>query len=286
LTITNSTISENTVAAAQLSPEGTSGFGGGMFWSGSGHATVRNSTFTGNSAPAGGGIGIVGGTLSLGSTIVAGNSAAAQADGNEINSLLPASVVSAGFNLIGDTPGDSANTGAPISYSPSDIVDTNPQLGTLASYGGPTPTHNLPPNSPGHDKGCAFGATTDQRGLPRTVDAPSVANASCTNPSENGTDIGSVEILAPTAAGTTISGQVKTADGRGIPNVIVTVRDRNGGIVGTTRTDSFGIYSIDGLTVAQLYIVSVQSKWFVFPVESVAVWLHDSLEGLDFVASP
>ncbi len=89
----------------------------------------------------------------------------------------PVSIVtSAGGNLVGDSPGDSTNTGSPIVYQPTDIRDTNPMLGALQNNGGTTLTHALLAGSPAIDKGLNSLAVnpfnnsilqTDQRGFAR-----------------------------------------------------------------------------------------------------------------------
>ena len=138
----------------------------------------------------------------------------------------------------------------------------------------------------------AFGSTADQRGFARTIDWGNIPNGPCTGSELFGptptlaTDIGAVELLGPTAADVSISGRVKTANGRGIMNVTVIMRDLNGKIVGTALTGTFGYYSIAGLAAGRSYVVGVRSKRFGFPVPNVVVSLKDSIEGLDFVASP
>ena len=63
----------------------------------------------------------------------------------------------------------------------------------LARCGGPTFTQALLPGSPAIDQGYSFGLTADQRGFPRTVDRPCIANA----PGGDGTDIGAFEVPQP-----------------------------------------------------------------------------------------
>lgn len=179
LTIVNSTISGNT--AQQL--------GGGLC--SSYDTKLRNVTITNNTASSAGGIiQSATGTLSLGNTIVAGNGA------TEIR-INAGGVVSAGNNLIGDSPGDAANTGGFISaiYQSSDILDTPPLLGSLQNNGGTTPTHTLLFGSSAVDKGSSSLAVdpsnnspllTDQRGSNRFKDGDGNSAAQV--------DIGAVEL--------------------------------------------------------------------------------------------
>jgi uncharacterized delta-60 repeat protein len=145
LTIVNSTIVSN-----------TSTYSGGGIYTDSGNATLRNVTIANNTAQIGGGIYNdrseypLPALLNLGNTIVAGN-IATNGIAPEIWSHSIAPVTSAGGNLIGDSPGDSANI--PIVYQPTDIRDTNPLLGALSNNGGTTLTHALLAGSPIIDKG-------------------------------------------------------------------------------------------------------------------------------------
>jgi hypothetical protein len=116
------------------------------------------------------------------------------------------------FDNPGDTPFELSfslveNPGtALLNQNPagSNLIGVDPQLGALGANGGPTQTQLPSVNSPVVDKGSAPGdLTTDQRGLPRTVDT-SPANA------DDGTDIGAVELpTGPPGPAPTGSGQVK-----------------------------------------------------------------------------
>jgi acyl dehydratase len=95
-----------------------------------------------------------------------------------------------------------------------------------------------------------------------------------------------LEILAPTAAGATLSGRVTTADGRGISNARVTVV---GGMLTTPRTaitGAFGYYSFEDLPAGQTYIATVGSKRFTFAVPARVISLAGDVTDADFVAEP
>ena len=141
LNLTNVTISGNTT---------TAGPGGGLTGE-TGSATILNCTFSGDSATTGGEIRRTSATVTLKNTIVANSVAGGNCSGT---------IVSQGYNL------DSANTCA--FTGPGDRIATNPNLGPLASNGGPTQTHALLSGSPAIDAGTATGAPgTDQRGVGR-----------------------------------------------------------------------------------------------------------------------
>ncbi|MDQ3710889.1 MAG: thrombospondin type 3 repeat-containing protein [Acidobacteriota bacterium] len=163
LIVINSTISGNTATSS------TSNSGG---FCNVGSATLRNVTITNNTANSGGGFNQGQGTLNLGNTIVAGNIAT---NGNFPEIVFNGGVfISAGNNLVGDSPGDSTFTGVPITYQPTDIRDMNPMLGALQNNGGTTPTHALLAGSPAIDVGnnTLTSEPFDQRGagFPRIVD--------------------------------------------------------------------------------------------------------------------
>lgn len=143
--VTNSTISGNSASG-----------GGGIFTNGA--ITVRSSTITANSATTEGG-GVSNFTfdaVSLGNTIVAGNTAPVAPDFRD-------TITSLGFNLIGNTNG-TLITGDPT----GNLLNQDARLMPLGIYGGPTLTHALMPGSPAINAGTATNApTTDQRGRPR-----------------------------------------------------------------------------------------------------------------------
>jgi hypothetical protein len=124
-----------------------------------GDAGIFNSTVTANEITLGLGSGVcegdgavVGETqLHLESTVVAGNPCIAPGPNYDIG----AGAVVGNNNLIG-------TSAVPV---PVDTISVDPQLGPLASNGGPTPTHALPAGSPAVDMGNnAAGLDYDQRG--------------------------------------------------------------------------------------------------------------------------
>ena len=124
--------------------------------------TIRNSTLSGNSSPNAGDIVNFGdsgtATVTIGSTIIkAGSSSSiANSDGT---------VTSLGYNLSSDGGVTNSGSGTGALNATGDQTSTNPMLGPLGYYGGPTATHILQPGSPAIDKGNNFtSATTDQRG--------------------------------------------------------------------------------------------------------------------------
>ena len=188
LTINNSTISGN--QAGGRSP----GYGGGIYNWDTGSVTINNSTISGNFAFCGVfacGAGAGGGIYNLGELHVNNSTIACNrgwGNGNKVprgggifggatfqNSILANNGAgncyltsgSSGYNLSSDSSCNFSNVG--------DLNNTDPKLGTLGSYGGPTQTMPLLSGSPaidaGNPNGCTSGSgsllKTDQRGMPR-----------------------------------------------------------------------------------------------------------------------
>ena len=164
-TVTNSTLSGNTA----------SGSGGGIHNLGT--LRVTGSTLSGNGAASGDGIHNGAGDTALRNTIVANSPPGGDC------SIGGGTISDGGYNLSSDrTCGlAAANRSSPGVASPG--------LGPLADNGGPTMTHALLESSPAVDKGRSFGATADQRGLPRPTDLGPVNNAA----GGDGSDIGAYE---------------------------------------------------------------------------------------------
>jgi len=249
---------------------------------GSANATLRNVTITNNTALAGGGIfqsaGISQNILNFGNTIIAGNIANSAP---EIR-FVTGTITSAGYNLVGDEPGDSTNPGIPIVYQPTDILDKSPMLGALQNNGGPTPTHELLFGSPAIDAGLntlatSAGLTTDQRGpgFARIRDGNGDGLAFV--------DIGAFEVqLAPTAATVSVSGRVVTETGRGIRNVVISMTDSNGN-TRTARTMSFGYYRFEEVEAGETYVFTATGKRFTFEQNTIVQSITETTNNINFV---
>ena len=168
LTITNSTISGNTSAT-----------GGGVasYCPNFGPVTITNSTISNNSANVNSGGGIFNQSyVTLINSIVANSTT-----GGDIVNV--GGTTDAQYSLVED--------GLGINGTSSNNLSGDPLLGSLTNNGGATETHALLISSPAIDKGSAVaGLTTDQRGLTRIKDFPSVANAAA----GNGSDVGAFEV--------------------------------------------------------------------------------------------
>jgi hypothetical protein len=177
VTIDRSTISGNSVFAE----EGTGAIaaGGGLFATGAGELT--GVTLTANSAL---GAGTSGSNLRAPGDWVLRNTIVADPKGDAESCL--DNFDSGGYNLDED---DSCGL-----EEGSDLVGIPAGLDPeLKDNGGPTATHALLAGSLAIDRGNSFGDTTDQRGLPRPSNFPTIGDKE----GGDGSDIGAFELQAP-----------------------------------------------------------------------------------------
>ncbi|HMC70714.1 MAG TPA: Ig-like domain-containing protein, partial [Mycobacteriales bacterium] len=152
-----------------------------------------NSTITNNSTGTGGsGGGIIrsAGTVTVKSSIIAGNSASPGPD-------VFGSFTSQGFNLVGKSDNSTGFTDA-TDQKGTVASALDAQLLALADNGGPTQTHSLQCTSPAIDKGKNFvldinnNPLPDQRGLARPFDLSDSVYPNANG--GDGSDIGAVEL--------------------------------------------------------------------------------------------
>ena len=202
LYIINTTIANNTTSGPQQ------GFGGGIA-NFSSNLFVTNCTIVNNASTGGtngttvdGGGGIhnapdFGGVLRIQNSIVAKNNDPRAPD-------VAGPFISNGYNLIGAINDEATGFGAT-----GDQLGVDPLLSAdgLQNNGGATLTIALQPNSPAIDKGkTGADVTTDQRGVNRPTDNPSIVNAA----GGDGSDIGAYEVGAGNGVAEKTLGNIAT----------------------------------------------------------------------------
>lgn len=159
-------------------------------WGGFAQLSFNACTFSGNYSGGGGGTirndGRFGGRAELG----IGNTILNLGHSNVTIENDAGTAMTLGHNLSSD------GAGGVLTHA-TDRLHTDPLLGPLQDNGGPTLTHALLPGSLAIDAGSrhAYGypIDLDQRGLPRTHDAPDIGNAA----GGDGCDVGAVEFIPP-----------------------------------------------------------------------------------------
>ncbi len=263
-TLTNCTVSGNSAV-----------IGGGLETDDYGTTMLTNCTVSGNSAVIGGGLSNGDGTVTIGNTIVAENTA----DTSGPDGL--GTFASLGNNLIGETDDSTGWVGSDLTGTIAQPL--NPLLAPLGNYVGTTQTMALLPGSPAIDAGnnalIPAGVTTDQRGLARIVNgvvdigafessqftitvtsgndqstgiftafpAPLVATVTANNPSEPVAG-GLVNFTPPpSGASATITGSPATISADGTVSVAATANGLVGGYTvsagarGIQNTASFSL---------------------------------------------
>ncbi|WLE97732.1 MAG: choice-of-anchor Q domain-containing protein [Candidatus Electrothrix communis] len=210
ITLTNSTISGNSVLCNSCFLADSMSFGGGIASWASTDATTAveifliNSTITGNSTVGpGGGIGLQDATAHLIGSIVSGNTASGS---NEIKGFVTAD----SSNIFGHSGESNAQAFGGFTPGSNDLTATSDGtqstaltaiLSPLADNGGPTKTHALVPGSPAIDLdvNCSAGLVTDQRGEPRPIgdgcDAGSYEASVSPRPSNRTTFLSAIYLL-------------------------------------------------------------------------------------------
>lgn len=88
---------------------------------------------------------------------------------------------------------------------------------------------------------------------------------------------------APTAASVTVSGRARTASGKGILGVRISMTDQNGA-VRYAMTNSFGFYRFENVPAGETYILSASRKGYSFSHPTRVLSVTEDTNGVDFVA--
>ena len=99
----------------------------------------------------------------------------------------------------------------------------------------------------------------------------------------SGYQVGQTTQSVPTAATAVVGGQIKTADGRGIRNVLVTITHPNGQTQ-AARSGSFGYYRFAEIPVGETYVISVTAKKYIFSQPTQIRTVQEDVQDIDFIA--
>jgi len=84
-----------------------------------------------------------------------------------------------------------------------------------------------------------------------------------------------------------ISGQVKTPNGRGIKGARVVIKDaKTMEVVSSVMSSTFGHYKLEGIETGRMYVLSVSHKSFLFALPSHLLEVEAERTGMDFVGEP
>ncbi|HRI04626.1 MAG TPA: carboxypeptidase-like regulatory domain-containing protein [Pyrinomonadaceae bacterium] len=95
---------------------------------------------------------------------------------------------------------------------------------------------------------------------------------------------GTLTINPPTAANASISGRVTSAEGRGIRGAVIRIQSSDGAVNRVVMTNSMGYYMIPDMETGITYVISIQSRRFVFEPASVVYTHQDQIADLNFRA--
>lgn len=95
---------------------------------------------------------------------------------------------------------------------------------------------------------------------------------------------GTLTINPPTAANASISGRVVSAQGRGIRGAVIRIQSADGTVNRVVMTNSMGYYMIPDMETGITYVISIQSRRFVFEPASVVYTHQDQIADLNFTA--
>ncbi len=95
----------------------------------------------------------------------------------------------------------------------------------------------------------------------------------------------SQQVNIPTAAAVSVGGKVLTASGRGIGNSIIILTNQTGELR-YARTNPFGYYRFNGVSVGETYVLTVRNKQYQFDQPSLVINVNEELSEINFVAIP
>lgn len=92
--------------------------------------------------------------------------------------------------------------------------------------------------------------------------------------------------LEPTAATATLTGRVASDDGSPVVGAVLMITNLSTGATKYARSNMFGKYAFDELTVPDAYTLSVRHTKYLFTIDSFTFALANDLQGVDFIVQP
>lgn len=81
-----------------------------------------------------------------------------------------------------------------------------------------------------------------------------------------------------------VSGKVKTIDGRGIKGARVVLKDADTNeVIRSAISSPFGYYRLDEIEAGRFYVLSVSHKRYIFAFPAQLIELNENRTGLDFL---
>ncbi|CAN5502498.1 hypothetical protein BH10ACI1_BH10ACI1_19440 [soil metagenome] len=88
--------------------------------------------------------------------------------------------------------------------------------------------------------------------------------------------------LVPTAATASIRGQVLTVQGMPVSKAVISLFNASTSEMRTIQTNPFGYYSFEDLEVGNFYVLTINSKRYVFNNNTISFVLNENLENVNF----
>jgi hypothetical protein len=86
-----------------------------------------------------------------------------------------------------------------------------------------------------------------------------------------------------TVTNVTITGKVKTPDGRPIRAALITLKDADtNALVRSTYSSNFGYYRLEQVETGRLYVLSVAHKRYLFALPAQLLEINEDRAGVDF----
>lgn len=90
--------------------------------------------------------------------------------------------------------------------------------------------------------------------------------------------------FTPTAANVSINGRVMTANGQGISNVQISLRNESGE-VRSVSANSFGYYNFEEVAAGETYVLTIRAKRYSFNPATRVISILDNISDVNFIAN-